>query len=209
LGPDRIVPLVAGATCFVAYLVGTRTVFPGGDRATVGVRLVLVAAAVGAVTELTTIALTEPESAWHSAAGTLTFAGALVLFLAAAGATRPRRLTPVFSRDVPRHVVRTGPYRLVRHPFYAAYLLTYLAGLVVTGLPVLLVVLVAMGTLYATAARREEQKFRHSALAEQYRDYAARTGMFWPAGPWRSGRDRDDQLPERVAAVDEHPAAGP
>jgi protein-S-isoprenylcysteine O-methyltransferase Ste14 len=195
MGPDQVVPLVAAGSCFVAYAIGTKLVFPGGDRATLGLRLIIMAAVVGGATELTAIARARPLSAWHSAAGTLGFVAALMLFLAAARETRPRPLTPAFSTDIPEHLVRSGPYRVVRHPFYAAYLLTYLCGWVVTGSPVLLAVLAVMASLYVIAARKEERKFRGSLLADQYTAYAARTGMFWPARV-RAGRRRDRRSAE-------------
>jgi protein-S-isoprenylcysteine O-methyltransferase Ste14 len=181
----QIVTIIAGAACFVVYAAGTAIVFPGGDRATTGLRLITVGAIVGGTAELTTMSLTSVVSPWRSAAGTALFVGALALFLAAAQATRWRRLTPAFSRDVPEHLACSGPYRVVRHPFYTAYLLTYVAGWVVTGVAALLGVVAGMTILYAVAARREEQKFGRSPLAQDYAQYAARTGMFWPAAPWR------------------------
>jgi len=42
-----------------------------------------------------------------------------------------RRLSLAFSDDAPKALITGGPYRIVRHPFYAAYLLYWLAG----GLP--------------------------------------------------------------------------
>lgn len=183
MGPGQIVPVIAAASCFLAYAIGTTVVFPGGDRTTIGLRLITVGAIVGGTTELTMMAVTPVMSPWRSAAGTLNFVGALALFLAAARATRSRPLTPAFSSDVPEHLVCTGPYRVVRHPFYTAYLITYLAGWVVSGVTALLVVFAAMGALYVVAARREEQKFQQSPLAQHYNRYAARTGMFWPLLP--------------------------
>ena len=188
MSTDQIVPIVAGLSCFVAYAAGTVTVFRRDDRVTIGLVSLTLGAIAAGTTELATMTHTPAPSAWHSAAGTAIFVGALALFLAAARETRRRPLTPAFSGDVPEHLVSTGPYRLVRHPFYTAYLLTYLAGWAVTGAPTLVVVCAGMTTLYAVAARQEERKFEHSPLAHDYARYAARTGMFWPA----AGRQRAD-----------------
>jgi protein-S-isoprenylcysteine O-methyltransferase Ste14 len=85
-----------------------------------------------------------------------------------------------FSRDEPRFVHASGPYRYVRHPFYASYLLAYgatallLPGLTTLGL------LGAMTVYYAWAAAREERKFAASGVAAEYQDYRRRTGRFVP-----------------------------
>jgi protein-S-isoprenylcysteine O-methyltransferase Ste14 len=207
MGPFQVVPIITGASCFTAYAAGTSMVFRRGGRATAGLCLITVGAAVGGTTELTTMALTPVQSPWRSAAGTVLFAGALTLFLAAAHETRRRPLTPAFSEDVPTHLVCSGPYRLVRHPFYTAYLITYIAGWVVSGVTALLVVFAGMGTLYAVAARREEDKFQRSPLAQDYTHYAARTGMFWPVVRWRTRSNQAAEptilLPDPLDAIKE------
>jgi protein-S-isoprenylcysteine O-methyltransferase Ste14 len=91
-----------------------------------------------------------------------------------------RPLTIAFADDVPMHVVRSGPYRVVRHPFYTSYMLAYLAGLIATASPLLIPVIVCMGTLYTRAASGEEAKFAASALRDEYAVYRHRTGRFTP-----------------------------
>ena len=73
-----------------------------------------------------------------------------------------------------------GPYGVVRHPFYAAYSLFWVAGWVGSGAWSTAVVALTMFTLYVTAARGEEAGFAASALAEAYRRYQQRTGFFFP-----------------------------
>ena len=91
-----------------------------------------------------------------------------------------RPLSAVFSPDLPAHLAQDGPYRFIRHPFYACYLLTWVAGVVATGRISLLLTFLVMLVLYAHAARMEERKFEQSPLATSYRQYRARTGMFFP-----------------------------
>src|ERR1700746_1974891 len=52
------------------------------------------------------------------------------LFFAALRANRKRPLSVVFTADDPLHIVQSGPYRHIRHPFYAAYCGTWVAGAV-------------------------------------------------------------------------------
>jgi protein-S-isoprenylcysteine O-methyltransferase Ste14 len=91
-----------------------------------------------------------------------------------------RPLSAAFSPDIPSHLMQDGPYRFVRHPFYACYLLTWAAGALATGQILLLFTFLAMLAIYARAARMEERKFEQSPLATSYRVYRARTGMFFP-----------------------------
>src|SRR5262245_51715808 len=58
------------------------------------------------------------------------YVAALLLFWWTWSTNRGRPLTAVFSPDRPGHLVTSGPYRLVRHPFYCSYLLMWFAGVV-------------------------------------------------------------------------------
>jgi protein-S-isoprenylcysteine O-methyltransferase Ste14 len=110
---------------------------------------------------------------------------ALVLFAWAAWVNRPRPLALAFAASAPEHVQTRGPYALVRHPFYASYLLAFLGGLVAAGTPWVAPVVAAGAWNYWRAARREEAGFASSALADAYRAYSARVGMFFPRALWR------------------------
>ena len=124
--------------------------------------------------------------------GWASFVPALALYLAAAAlylwtvwTTRRRRLSVAFSTDRPEFLLRDGPYRMIRHPFYTAYMLYWIAGLIAAWRPWLVPAVAAIGACYLWAARREERKFAASALADAYRAYRARTGMFLPRPPVR------------------------
>jgi protein-S-isoprenylcysteine O-methyltransferase Ste14 len=85
-----------------------------------------------------------------------------------------------FAPAVPTALVLDGPYRYVRHPFYASYLLAWLAGCAATANPWLLLTVVWMFGFYYVAARGEEESILQSGLADVYREYRNRTGMFLP-----------------------------
>jgi protein-S-isoprenylcysteine O-methyltransferase Ste14 len=78
---------------------------------------------------------------------------------------------------------------VIRHPFYAAYMLFwtggYLASLRWTSLAPALLLFVS----YELSARQEERKFASSTLAEEYARYTARTGRYLP-NPWKLWRAR-------------------
>lgn len=87
------------------------------------------------------------------------------------------------ANEAPVEIVTHGPYRRIRHPFYAAFLLTLAAALVHSP-DVVTAATFAYGVamLNATAAR-EERRLLASRFGAQYRAYMQRTGRFLPL--WR------------------------
>lgn len=84
------------------------------------------------------------------------------------------------DNDAAVQIVSWGPYRYVRHPFYAAFLMTQAAGFLVA--PQLIT---AIGFGYAVVAlsltaRREEARLLASGLGAEYRSYMTRTGRLLP-----------------------------
>lgn len=109
-----------------------------------------------------------------------TYAGALLLFWWTLATNRNKPLSACFSSDQPEHLVDAGPYRFIRHPFYCSYLLTWMAGTIATRSYVLAFTVVVMLAIYINAARNEERKFAQGSLADAYREYQRRTGLFLP-----------------------------
>jgi len=108
------------------------------------------------------------------------FAAALLLFWWSVRAHAHAPPSLAFSADRPTHLVRTGPYRHIRHPFYASYLLAWMAGALMTSSWLGSVPVPVMTWLYVRAARLEEQKFLSSPIGAEYEVYLRRAGMFWP-----------------------------
>lgn len=123
----------------------------------------------------------EDTDQWRSIAASLLYLLALLLFAGAVRACRHHRPTAIFDRDLPRILISDGPYRYMRHPFYVAYALFWVAGWVATGAPTALLAACVMVGVYAIAARAEERKFAASPLAGQYRAYARRIRL---TGRW-------------------------
>jgi protein-S-isoprenylcysteine O-methyltransferase Ste14 len=102
------------------------------------------------------------------------------LFASAIKATYRRRLSIAYNPDIPEFILQSGPFRLVRHPFYTSYLLFWLSLIVMQPSIVSASVTSVLFGFYLNAAKFEEAKFARSALASAYKGYAARTGMFVP-----------------------------
>lgn len=92
------------------------------------------------------------------------------------------RFATVAIRISPDHtIVRTGPYRWIRHPMYSAnMLLSAGVALLFLSLPLVLP-FTAIVVLSVVRARVEEQMFlRTTHLRQEYSVYLARTGRFLP-----------------------------
>jgi protein-S-isoprenylcysteine O-methyltransferase Ste14 len=81
-------------------------------------------------------------------------------------------------RTAVRELVRSGPYRWVRHPLYFGEIVHVLGIAILSGTPAGLVLFVVSVGLQVVRARIEERKFL-STLPE-YRGYMAQTGFLWP-----------------------------
>ncbi len=172
--------LAAFAACLLSFNWGMYRFFtePGGSNSGIDT-IKLLGTGLG-LASLAGIPLFGVASAVSGLTALLICAASLALFWWAIRTNRTRPLSFAFSDDEPRHLVCAGPYRWIRHPFYSAYLLAWLATPVATLQPLMLVPLLVMAAIYVAAARIEERKFEGSALAAAYVRYRAQTGMFWP-----------------------------
>lgn len=118
-----------------------------------------------------------------AAAGIGMYVAATLLFLSALESARrvqlPRTLV---DEPMPKALITTGPFALVRHPFYVAYSLAWLAAPVATHGPLItLSGLLAVAT-YVVAARREE-RLLEAHFGDLYRAYRAKAGLIVPSLP--------------------------
>jgi protein-S-isoprenylcysteine O-methyltransferase Ste14 len=120
-----------------------------------------------------------PGTVWFWV-GIASYAVANLLFWWALSAHGKAHPAFAFIQVAPSTLTTAGPYRLVRHPIYSAYLLAWLAGAIITAQPWLLVTFGCMALFYTSAAWQEERNFLASELASPYREYRRRTGMFVP-----------------------------
>ena len=177
----QLAALAAATACFASYGWGLARFFrmPGGRNS----GHLVIAGATGASIFLHVLALTRfyRHGDARFAAAMALYAVALVVFWWCVGVNRARPCSLAFSGDAPGHIVTSGPYALVRHPFYSSYDLCWVAGLLATGWWPLAGTVVVMQVIYHRAALAEEAKFAASPLGREYAHYAARTGRFLPA----------------------------
>jgi len=151
---------------------------PSGDNS--GMKVIRASSSLSAFLNVVAILATPQVSVRQALMGAAMYLSGLVLFYWAIRTHGKRSLSAAFSPDSPSHLVNWGPYRYVRHPFYSAYLMVWMAGFVATGRWWLLPTIALMVAVYAKAARMEEEKFADSPLADAYRIYQESTGRFLP-----------------------------
>lgn len=102
------------------------------------------------------------------------------LFLAAIRASRTARLRAAFDEEKPHSFLSEGPYRHIRHPFYASYILFWVGWALAVFWVWAFVPVAILIYIYVTAARAEEARFAETGFAEQYAAHKRRAGLFWP-----------------------------
>jgi protein-S-isoprenylcysteine O-methyltransferase Ste14 len=142
------------------------------------------------VASLANIVLTWWQPLWPPAAivGLVLEALSLWLFGAAIRASREARLLLAFDQKLPHSIVRQGPYRWVRHPFYTSYLIFWIGWAIAIWSPWALLPLTLTSVIYVIAALGEERKFARTPLAADYAAYRREAGMFWPVLGQTKGR---------------------
>jgi protein-S-isoprenylcysteine O-methyltransferase Ste14 len=120
---------------------------------------------------------------WHAALDLFAVplvAGALILIGWTAGVHRARVSLWHQPDDAPAELVTYGPYALVRHPFYAAFILLLLGAAAALPHTGTLVMLLAGVVQLGRTARREERRLLASDFGAECRAYMQRTGRFLP-----------------------------
>jgi protein-S-isoprenylcysteine O-methyltransferase Ste14 len=97
--------------------------------------------------------------------GCVLYLSSLLLFWSSIYTNRQHPLTFAYSTDQPAHLVQSGPYRLVRHPFYTAYILCWFGTPLALQIPWLAISSLIMTLVYRGSAIQEEVKFLRSDLA--------------------------------------------
>lgn len=103
-----------------------------------------------------------------------------------------RRFGIAGSGHVPEALCDAGPYRIIRHPIYLAYMLAHLAVLAAVPHWFTAAIFAAVATICAYWAIDDERALMASGLSADYAAYRERTGMFLPklsrAAPGRQPR---------------------
>src|SRR5689334_9556331 len=113
--------------CIGSFAWGMRRFFVQPAGVTRGMKVISITGTILLIANL--YALTTADiTPNQTGAACLIYGLSVALFWWSIATNKNRPLSAAFSPDIPAHLVDRGPYRFVRHPFYASYLLTWCAG---------------------------------------------------------------------------------
>ncbi len=111
---------------------------------------------------------------------------ALALFFWAVSHSKDKRLALAFdTQQQSVGIIRTGPWRYMRHPFYASYLIFWLSCALATQHPISVIVFVTLACVYTYSALVEERVLSSGPLQKDYQEYRETVGFFYPRLPLR------------------------
>ena len=113
-------------------------------------------------------------------AGIALYAAAATLFLSSVEAARRVPLSRTLVEGLPKSLITTGPFAVIRHPFYLSFSLAWLAAPVASHGPVIMLLSIGAIAVYVIAARREERELEDQ-FGEAYRHYKLGTGYVLPS----------------------------
>lgn len=172
----RRVTLLFAVFCFVSFAWGMIWHFKKPVRRTPSLIVTGLCGVSFAVLHLTAIALRPVR---FPVAALPLYALSGMLYWWAVFVTRGK-LSACGLGQLSNEIVMRGPYRFVRHPFYAAYNLAWIAGCAASAWWPLAVTAVVMASLYESFAQVEERSFLNSDFAREYGEYRRQTGKYLP-----------------------------
>ena len=178
--------------CLGSFVWGMRVFFVQPAGYTPGMKFITISSGICAIIQLAAIISASDVPLKWTAVAIIGYFGSLALYWWTISVNRKTPLSAAFSPDLPTHLVQRGPYRVIRHPFYASYLLMWTAAVPASADWRVLATVLFMVAVYISAARVEERKFSRSTLAGAYQEYRSRTGLLLP-NPLKmlsSGRSR-------------------
>lgn len=177
-----IVAVALSAVCFASFAWSIGWLFDRPEAGTPGaMRWLGVAGIVCFAAQQACLFYPSPDARpMLQVAGLALYGAAFGLFLWTVPFARQAKLRVAFAPSAATAVVARGPYRILRHPFYASYGLFWMAGVLASQRWELLASVLVMSAFYAVAIVREEREFLAGPLASEYGAYRARTGAVFP-----------------------------
>jgi protein-S-isoprenylcysteine O-methyltransferase Ste14 len=169
--------LALSVACFISFSWAIARLFSSSPGVTFPLTLLGALGILFSIAQIALIVLARTAS-WRTASALVVYIVALGLFWWAVPQAVRGHLNVAFTNVKPVTLLVDGPYAYVRHPFYASYLLYWIAGALISGW--LWISVFVMGSFYLTALHQEEESFRLSPLAAFYEVYRRKTGALFP-----------------------------
>jgi protein-S-isoprenylcysteine O-methyltransferase Ste14 len=173
---------IVGLAYFLSISIATRQHFKSG-RYPLGMYVISTLSLVG-LTVFLTLAF-QGQLVFVGACLALTLV-AQALFAWAIRHSRDKRLTLALDDEMQSEtIIRTGPWRYMRHPFYASYMIFWLACALATQHLISVIVFLTLSGIYTYSALREERVLSSGPLRKDYIAYRETVGFFYPRLPLR------------------------
>jgi protein-S-isoprenylcysteine O-methyltransferase Ste14 len=169
--------LALSVACFGSFSWAIVKLFNASTHASSRMKLLGIVGVTFSIAQIAVISLARPVD-WRTLSALVLYIVALGLFWWAVPQATKAQLNIAFTNAMPVVLLVDGPYEYVRHPFYASYLLYWVAGALISNW--LWVSVFVMGCFYFAAIREEEDGFRLSPLAASYDAYRRKTGALFP-----------------------------
>lgn len=166
---------------FIFSIIGIWLFFNNQNKTTLGFSILKILAPICMILTVTTLFYSNQKyNNINVYLGLVLLLISIILFSLCSYINYQKKLTVCYSNDLPEHLMKKGPYKFVRHPFYISYILNYISGFILSLNPISLISVFIMTLLYYHAAKTEENKFKISSLSNEYEIYKKETGMFFP-----------------------------
>ena len=171
----------AGGITLIVFAVALQNFFVQPPRLSRGQRFFQDFSVVLGVTHGLALLVLSSASSFWAGGGIAMYGVSLALFLAAIEAAKRVPMTRTFVYE-PRctTILRTGPYRVIRHPIYLSYSLAWSAAPVATHNLFLALTAVGMITCYAISARKEENLLAGGLRGAEYAEWRQKTWRLIP-----------------------------
>ena len=166
---------------FLIYVVTIKFVFSEDYGADIRAKVVKICTVLFALIHLWILWRHPAHSTRYAMLAFISYFAGLFIFFSARKALSVYRSTLSLSPDLPAWMLNKGIYSVVRHPFFLAFILTWLGGALAEHCLRTSSTTIIMMFLYWYAAKMQENRVEKSPLAVDYRHYKRATGMFLPS----------------------------
>jgi protein-S-isoprenylcysteine O-methyltransferase Ste14 len=175
---DTVRALLTTSSAVPFLLFASAGVWHFGGTPRSGTKLVSITSLLAFVSVIYII-WTRESAAWQAVVGAFLQMLSIFLFGWCIGTSGQNNLSLAFGVNSSKSLLTSGPYSLVRHPFYTSYIIFWIGSAVAATSILTAVLAAAMFTIYLFESRRED-KVLSTVFVEEFPRWRERTGSFFP-----------------------------
>lgn len=172
-----VITIFAGIVTFLSFAWGMKFHFQGCHNIPARMRFLLVLSAIAFVS-FVGFAIWQGVSQLIGIVSFMLLLISCLLFWWAVHTTKDKPPAVACAGDTPTVIYTHGPYAYIRHPFYTAYSLAWIAAALAGG-PVQWILSAIIVTWYYKVAREEESALLSSNIGDDYVRYRAKIRSYF------------------------------